>query len=112
MVLAAETTLKSKGLRRLERDEQFHLISVLMSEMLLGQPSFVHRMLEAASVYWRFNEERLVAIMDTGLEEDAFRQFVGMPFVIMKEDGWMLHDASKSDKQTMGSGTLRIHYDM
>ncbi|WP_310196781.1 hypothetical protein [Neobacillus niacini] len=67
-----------------------------MSEMLLGQPPFVHRMLEAASVYWRFNEERLEAIMDTGLEADAFRKFVGMPFVIMNEDGWMLHDAVRA----------------
>ncbi|MFE5318946.1 hypothetical protein ACFQ88_09580 [Paenibacillus sp. NPDC056579] len=56
----------------------------------------MQRILEAASVYWRFNEERLSAIMETDLEPDSFRQFVSMPFVMMKEDGWMLHDAVRA----------------
>lgn len=96
MVLAAETMLKGGQSTRFEREENYHLIAVLMQELLHGLPATVHRMLEAASVYWRFNEERLSAVMETELDPESFRQFVLLPFVMMKDDGWILHDAVRA----------------
>jgi len=96
MAIATETILKGGESKRFERAEQYQLISVLMQDLLQGLPASVHRMLEAASVYWRFNEERLSAVMNTEPEPGLFRQFASLPFVMMKEDGWMLHDAVRA----------------
>ena len=56
----------------------------------------VRRLLEAASVFWRFNEERLASILNEEIDHEAFRKLIKMPFIILKEDGWMIHDAVRS----------------
>lgn len=96
MVLAAETMLRGVNDRRFDREEQYQLISVFMLELLQELPASVYRLLEAAAVYWRFNEERLAAIMEEEIESVSFRKLIGMPFVTFKQDGWMLHDAIKA----------------
>ncbi|WP_123042850.1 AAA family ATPase [Cohnella candidum] len=96
MVLAVETLLIGGESGRFAREDKYQLIAALMQGLLQGLPADVGRMLEAASVYWRFNEERLSAVMEKELEPDSFRRFVDLPFVTMKEDGWMLHDAVRA----------------
>lgn len=96
MTLAAEVLLRSDENRQINRAERYRLISILMNELLQGlEPSF-QRLLEAASVYWRFNEERLAAVLEEEISTESFRQFIQMPFVIMMEEDWMLHDSIRS----------------
>ncbi|MBO7744210.1 ATP-binding protein [Paenibacillus sp. MWE-103] len=98
MALAAETIRGGgeAGAGRLAREENFRLLSVLLADLLRGLPADMHRMLEAASVYWRFNEERLAAALGKELDPAAFRLFAGLPFVRLTEDGWLLHDAVRA----------------
>ncbi|WP_274364275.1 ATP-binding protein [Paenibacillus thermotolerans] len=96
MTLAAELLLRSGENRPINRAERYRLVSILMNELLQGlEPSF-QRLLEAASVYWRFNEERLAAVLEEEMSTEAFRQFIQMPFVIMMEEDWTLHDSIRS----------------
>jgi F0F1-type ATP synthase alpha subunit len=96
MSLAAEMILKREEYQPFAREEQFQLIAVLMEELLNGQPDQVRRLFEAASVFWRFNEERLASIINEEIEYNSFRKLTSLPFVGLKEDGWMLHDAVRS----------------
>ncbi|MEH7178553.1 ATP-binding protein [Neobacillus vireti] len=96
MTLVAEMMLKGNQYKPLARVEQNQLISVLMEELVDGLEAPVRRLLEAASVFWRFNEERLAAILNDEIDHESFRSLIKMPFIILKEDGWMLHDAVRS----------------
>ncbi|TLS52660.1 hypothetical protein FE782_08495 [Paenibacillus antri] len=97
MTLAAESIARGgETAHGLDRGEQFQLVSALMARLLQGAPHSTQRLLEAASVYWHFNEERLAAIADFGLDTASFRQFVALPFVLLKPDGWVLHDAVRA----------------
>ncbi|WJH36043.1 hypothetical protein N6H14_09220 [Paenibacillus sp. CC-CFT747] len=96
MTLAAEVMLRGQAQRPLDDEEQYRLIALLMDELLQGLPSPVHLLLEAASVYGQFNEERLAAILETNAEPDTFRLLTALPFIIRKEDGWMLHDSARA----------------
>ncbi|MEH6993719.1 hypothetical protein V7075_13555 [Neobacillus drentensis] len=96
MTLAAEMILKGNQYKPLAHAERNQLIAVLMEELLDGLPALVRRLFEAASVFWRFNEERLASITNEEIEQESFRKLTSMPFVVLKEDGWMLHDAVRS----------------
>jgi hypothetical protein len=96
MTLVAEMMLKGNQYKPLARVEQNQLISVLMEELFEGLEAPIRRLLEAASVFWRFNEERLSSLLDEEIDYEAFRKLIKMPFIILKEDGWMLHDAVRS----------------
>ena len=96
MTLVAEMMLKGNQYKPLARVEQNQLISVLMEELLDELEAPVRRLLEAASVFWRFNEERLASILNEDIDYESFRKLIKMPFIILKEDGWMLHDAVRS----------------
>ena len=96
MTLVAEMMLKGNQYKPLARVEQNQLISVLMEELFDGLQAPVRRLLEAASVFWRFNEERLASILNEDIDYESFRNLIKMPFIILKEDGWMLHDAVRS----------------
>lgn len=96
MILVAEMMLKGNQYKPLARVEQNQLISVLMEELFDGLEAPVRRLLEAASVFWRFNEERLASLLNEDVDYESFRKLIKMPFIILKEDGWMLHDAVRS----------------
>ncbi|MBT2689433.1 AAA family ATPase [Bacillus sp. ISL-47] len=96
MTIAAEMMLKGNQNKPLAKAERNQLIAVLMEELLDGLPSLVRRIFEAASVFWRFNEERLASIINEEIDQESFRKLTSMPFVNLKEDGWMLHDAVRS----------------
>ncbi|MFP7296267.1 AAA family ATPase [Neobacillus niacini] len=96
MTLVAEMMSKGNRYKPLARVEQHQLISVLMEELFEGLEAPVRRLLEAASVFWRFNEERLSALLNQEIDYESFRKLIKMPFIILKEDGWMLHDAVRS----------------
>jgi AAA ATPase domain len=96
MTLVAEMMLKGNQYKPLARVEQNQLISLLMEELFEGLEAPVRRLLEAASVFWRFNEERLSSLLDEEIDYESFRKLIKMPFIILKEDGWMLHDAVRS----------------
>ena len=96
MTLVAEMMMKGNQYKPLARVEQNQLISVLMEELFDGLQAPVRRLLEAASVFWRFNEERLASILNEDIDYESFRNLIKMPFIILKEDGWMLHDAIRS----------------
>ncbi|PAE35016.1 ATP-binding protein [Bacillus sp. 7884-1] len=96
MTLVAEMMLKGNQYKPLARVEQNHLISVLMEELFEGLEAPVRRLLEAASVFWRFNEERLSSLLDEEIDYESFRKLIKLPFIVLKEDGWMLHDAVRS----------------
>ncbi|CAG7659032.1 hypothetical protein ACFQI7_36030 [Paenibacillus allorhizosphaerae] len=96
MTLAAEVILRGDGCETFEHKEQIRLITVLMDELLHGLPPAVRRLFEAATVMWRFNEERLISVLDGEFDVETFREFVSLPFVIANSDGWMLHDAVRA----------------
>ncbi|MFS0778364.1 ATP-binding protein [Neobacillus sp. 3P2-tot-E-2] len=96
MTLVAEMMLKGNQYKPLARIEQNQLISVLIEELFDGLDASVRRLLEAASVFWRFNEERLSSLLEEEIDYESFRRLIKMPFIILKEDGWMLHDAIRS----------------
>ena len=96
MTLVAEMMLKENQYKPLARVDQNQLISVLIEELFDGLQAPVRRLLEAASVFWRFNEERLASILNEEIDYEDFRKLIKMPFIILKEDGWMLHDAIRS----------------
>jgi len=96
MTLVAEMMLKGNQYKPLARVEQNQLISVLMEELFEGLEPPVRRLLEAASVFWRFNEERLSSLLDEEIDYESFSKLIKLPFIIIKEDGWMLHDAVRS----------------
>lgn len=96
MTLVTEMMLKGNHSKPLARVEQNQLISVLIEELFDGLEAPVRRLLEAASVFWRFNEERLASILNEDIDYESFRKLIKMPFIILKEDGWMLHDAVRS----------------
>ena len=96
MVLAAEVMLQGEGQEEMNRQKQVMLTGVMMEQVLQGLPSSLQRIMEASSVYWSFNEERLAAVIDEEIDLEAFRRFTSLPFVIWKEDGWMLHDAVRA----------------
>lgn len=96
MTLVVEMMLKGNQNKPLARVEQNQLISVLMEELFDGLEAQVRRLIEAASVFWRFNEERLSSLLDEEIDYESFRRLIKMPFIILKEDGWMLHDAVRS----------------
>ncbi len=96
MVLAAEIMLRGEENKALNRQKQLQLSGVMMDQLLQGLPSYLHRLIEAASVYWCFNEERLAAVMDEEIDAQSFRRLAALSFVIWKEDGWMLHDAVRA----------------
>ena len=96
MTLSAEMILKGNQYRPLAHPERNQLIAVLMEELLDGTPAFVRRLFEAASVFWRFNEERIASITNEEIDQESFRKLTNMPFVVLKEDGWMIHDAVRS----------------
>lgn len=96
MTLVAEMMSKGNQYKPLARVEQNQLISVLMEELFEGLEAPVRRLVEAASVFWRFNEERLSSLLDEEIDYESFKKLIKMPFIILKEDGWMLHDAVRS----------------
>jgi hypothetical protein len=96
MVLAAEVMLREEGSQTINRQKQLMLTEVMMEQMLKGLPSYLHRLIEAASVYSGFNEERLAAAMEEEVDPGSFRRLTGLPFVNLKEYGWMLHDAVRA----------------
>ncbi|RIX47265.1 ATP-binding protein [Paenibacillus nanensis] len=96
MALAAEVMLRTGDPGQFDRTEHGRLIEVLMVELLRDLPPSVQSLIEAASVYWRFNEERLIAALNTEILTDAFRDLVQLPFVIRSENEWMLHDTVRA----------------
>lgn len=96
MTLAAEMMLRGNHDQSIAREEQFELIAVLMEELLHDLPGAVRRLFEAASVFWRFNEERIESIINEEIDPQSFRKLTSMPFVLLKEDSWMIHDAVRS----------------
>nr|WP_263323582.1 DUF1492 domain-containing protein [Neobacillus sp. Marseille-Q6967] len=96
MTLAAETILRGNHRKSIAREEKFELIAVLMEELLCELPSSVRKLFEAASVFWRFNEERIGSVLKEDIDPLAFRKLTSMPFVFLKEDSWMIHDAVRS----------------
>ncbi len=92
MTLAAEVLIRGNKSNRFDRNEQYRLISILMDELLSELPQSIAHLLEAASVYWRFNEERMAVLLDDGIIKE-FRKLIQLPFVVLVEGGWMLHDA-------------------
>jgi hypothetical protein len=96
MALVTEMMLKGDQYKPLARVEKNQLISVLMEELFEGMEAPVRRLLETAAVFWRFNEERLSSLLDEEIDYESFRKLIKMPFIILKEDGWMLHDAVRS----------------
>jgi AAA ATPase domain len=92
MTLAAEVMLRGNSPNRFDRSEQYRLIAVLMDELPSElRPSLSH-LIEAASVFWRFNEERLAILIDNETVNE-FRKLIQLPFVMLVDGGWMLHDA-------------------
>lgn len=96
MALATEVMLRAGDASRFDRTEHGRLIEVLMAELLRDLPPAVQSLIEAAAVYWRFNEERLIAALNTDILTDAFRDLVQLPFVIRSENEWMLHDTVRA----------------
>ncbi|MDF2670776.1 MAG: ATP-binding protein [Paenibacillus sp.] len=96
MMLATEVMLRGDDFKLFDSNKQFYLTSMLMNELLQNMPSSLHQLLEAASVYWRFNEERLAVITQGKITAEAFRQFVELSFVVSRDDGWTLHDAVRA----------------
>ncbi|MCR2803351.1 ATP-binding protein [Paenibacillus soyae] len=96
MTLTAESMLRNDNPGIPERGDRFQLLSTLMADLLRGYSPAIHRLLEAASVYRCFNEERLAAILNEPSGSDEFRAFAGLPFLSLTEDGWMLHDAVRA----------------
>ncbi|TLS48905.1 hypothetical protein FE782_28295 [Paenibacillus antri] len=95
MTMAAEVLLRG-NFERFDHGEQTQLITVLIEELIQGLPPSVQRLLEAASVLWRFNEDRLTSIVDDDIETETFRSLVRLPFITLAGDYWMLHDAVRT----------------
>ncbi|MFC4099356.1 ATP-binding protein [Paenibacillus xanthanilyticus] len=54
------------------------------------------RLLEAASVFWRFDQELMEDVSGQRLTDEAFRKFCGLPFVELSEaGGWRVADAAR-----------------
>ncbi|OCA86035.1 hypothetical protein A8F94_14425 [Bacillus sp. FJAT-27225] len=94
MALTAEVLVRGSRTDVLDRSEQNRLISVLMDEITRTLPEQFQLVLEASSVYWRFNEDRLAALVDISTSE--FRELTQLPFVKQLEDGWVHHDAVRA----------------
>lgn len=72
---------------------QQQLLGFLAMEMTKDAASpALRRYTEAASIVWRFDQERLQSILDEEVPPEAFHDFCRLPFVIRLEDGWSLHD--------------------
>lgn len=96
MVLAAENMLRGEENKALNRKKQLQLSGIMMDQLLQGLPSYLHRLIDVASVYWCFNEERIAKVMDEEIDAESFRRLTALSFVIWKDDGWMLHDAVRA----------------
>lgn len=96
MALATEVMLRAGDPKRFDRAAHGRLIEVLMGELLRDLPPSVQSLAEAATVYWRFNEERLAAALDAEVRTDAFRELVQLPFVIQSDGEWMLHETVRA----------------
>ncbi|WP_066316070.1 AAA family ATPase [Bacillus sp. FJAT-29814] len=92
MVLAIEVMIQGNGKNKLEASSKNKLISVLMDELLNGLPPFMYPLLEGASVYLWFNEERLSKVLDVEFTTQHFRNLIKLPVIVQQEEGWMLHD--------------------
>ncbi|MFJ5716217.1 AAA family ATPase [Neobacillus sp. NPDC093127] len=96
LTLAAELMLQTKGDMQFNRQEKTELLNILMEKLFSELPLNVCKLLEAASVFWKFNEERLASIINEEMDAFSFRKLTMMPYVFLKEDGWMVHDAVRA----------------
>ena len=96
MAFAAEVVRREDGKIGMNPEKQVRLTGMMMEQVLQGLPSSLHLLIEGASVYLCFNEERLQAVLDEKIDGEDFRSLISIPFVIWRQDGWMLHDAVRA----------------
>lgn len=96
MTIATEALLRGSRANVFAEEEKTWIISLLMEELTKELPTSVQQSLEAASVFWRFNEERLAAISEEIIETKTFRELIRMPFVQSTGGFWMLHDTVRA----------------
>lgn len=94
MSLASELILRNGESDFPQPVEQHALISTLAGRLMreiAGTP--LERYAEAASVVLKFDQELLQAMLGEAISTERFREFCDMPFVVMLQDRWALHDA-------------------
>jgi len=94
MSLASELILRNGHSDFPQPVEQHALISMLAGRLMreiAGTP--LERYAEAASVVLKFDQELLQTVLGEPVATDQFREFCSLPFVVMRQDRWALHDA-------------------
>ncbi|WP_080839421.1 AAA family ATPase [Cohnella massiliensis] len=75
----------------LQRQMIQSLCTVLLQDL---KNSFEKQLLDAASIFWRFDQEMLEEVAGQEIPDEAFREFTGLPFVSLSDEGgWSVVDA-------------------
>lgn len=75
----------------LQRKMIHSLCSILLQDI---KDSFEKQLLDAASVFWRFDQEMLEEVSGQRISDEAFRRFCGLPFISLSDHGgWSVVDA-------------------
>ncbi len=92
--MACEIIVRNHNVHFLSNPEQTQIIGTLISELMqdIKNPAF-QKYLEAAGVVWRFDQELLQAILQEEIPTHSFREFCKLPFIILNEESWLLHDS-------------------
>lgn len=106
LAMACDTVVQY-GMELLQEDTRKRRMIQSLCGVLLQDltDSSLKRLLDAASLVWRFDQDLLEEMTGRAVEDDTFRKLCGLPFITLTDQwGWSMEDAARDWVRTDLSG--------